>query len=65
MIYDKIEQNLRSLEALQQNIDQDVFISMITTKLPKEVLVQLEIQKGTGVKWSVRKLRHLFKCLSP
>ena len=50
MIYDKIEQNLRSLEALQQNIDQDVFISMITTKLPKEVLVQLEIQKGTGVK---------------
>lgn len=60
MIYDKIEQNLRSLEALQQNIDQDVFISMITTKLPKEVLVQLEIQKD-GVKWSVRKLRHLFK----
>ena len=61
MIYDKIEQNLRSLEALQQNIDQDVFISMITTKLPKDVLVQLEIQKGTGVKWSVRKLRHLFE----
>jgi hypothetical protein len=27
----------------------------------KEVLVQLEIQKGTGVKWSVRKLRHLYK----
>ena len=46
---------------LQQNIDEDVFISMITTKLPKEVLVQLEIQKGTGVKWSVRKLRHLYK----
>jgi hypothetical protein len=46
---------------LQQNIDEDVFISMITTKLPKEVLVQLEIQKGAGVKWSVRKLRHLYK----
>jgi flavoprotein len=46
---------------LQQNIDEDVFISMITTKLPKEVLVQLEIQKGTGVKWFVRKLRHLYK----
>jgi len=46
---------------LQQNINQDVFISIITTKRPKEVLVQLEIQKGTGVKWSVRKLRHLFE----
>ena len=56
----KIERNLRSLEALNQNIDQDVFISMITTKLPEAVLVQLEIQKGSD-RWTVDKLRDLLK----
>ena len=61
LLYDKIEQHMRSLEALEQNIDQDVFISMITSKLPKEVLIQLEIQKGTDVKWTVKKLRDLLK----
>ncbi|CAG2200378.1 unnamed protein product [Mytilus edulis] len=59
-LYDKIERNLRSLEALNQNIDQDVFISMITTKLPEAVLVQLEIQKGSD-RWTVDKLRDLLK----
>ncbi|VDI35280.1 Hypothetical predicted protein [Mytilus galloprovincialis] len=58
--YDKIESNLRSLEALNQNIDQDVFISKITTKLPKTVLVKLEIQKGSD-RWTVDKLRDLLK----
>ncbi|VDI78452.1 Hypothetical predicted protein [Mytilus galloprovincialis] len=59
-LYVKIERNLRSLEALNQNIDQDVFISMITTKLPEAVLVQLEIQKGSD-RWTVDKLRDLLK----
>ncbi|CAC5425230.1 unnamed protein product [Mytilus coruscus] len=59
-LFDKIERNLRSLAALNQNIDQDVFISMITTKLPEAVLVQLEIQKGSD-KWTVEKLRDLLK----
>ena len=43
---DQIEKHLMSLQALEQDINQDVFVSMITSKLPKEVLIQLEIQKG-------------------
>ena len=30
---------------LAQNIEQDVFISMIKSKLPKDVLLQIELQK--------------------
>ena len=59
-LYDQIERHLRSLEALKQNINQDVFISMITSKIPKEVLIQLEIQKGAKNKWTVKELRELF-----
>lgn len=60
-LYDQIEKHLRSLQALEQDIDQDVFISMITSKIPKEVLIQLEIQKGACNKWTVKELRELFK----
>ena len=59
-MYDKIEKHLRSLEALDQDINQDVFIAMITSKIPREVLIQLEIQKGARTKWTVHVLRELF-----
>ena len=39
----------------------DVFTSMITSKLPKEALIQLEIQKGATKKWTVKELRKLLK----
>ena len=45
-MYNDVEKHLRSLQALEQDTDQDLFISMITTKLPKDVVIQLEIQKG-------------------
>ena len=32
---------------------------MITSKLPKDTLLQLEIQKGSTDKWTVKKLRDL------
>ena len=35
-------------------------ISMIISKIPKEVLIQLELQKGTRNKWRVKDLRELF-----
>ena len=60
-LYDKIERNFRSLEALGQNVDQAIFISMVTSKLPRDVMMQLEIQKGTGTKWSVGRLREMLK----
>ena len=59
-LYDRIEKHLRSLEALEQNVDQDIFIAMITSKIPKEAIIQLELQKGTRNKWNVRELRELF-----
>nr|XP_034322472.1 uncharacterized protein LOC117688490 [Crassostrea gigas] len=60
-LHDDIERHMCSLEALHQDVDQDVFISMITSKLPKETLLQLEIQKGSQEKWTVQKLRDLMK----
>ena len=58
-VNDKIESNLRSLEALQQDINRDIFISIISSKIPKDVYLQMELQKGAKNKWSVRKLREL------
>ena len=59
-LYDRIEKHLRSLETLEQNVDQDIFIAMITPKIPKEAIIQLELQKGARNKWKVRELRELF-----
>jgi len=54
---DHIERHLRSLEVLKQNVDQDIFVSMIRSKLPQEVLLQLELLNGTSGKWTVTSLR--------
>ena len=54
---DTTEKHLRSLEVLGENIDQHVFVSMIRTKLPEDVLRQLEINKGAKVEWSLGNLR--------
>ena len=60
-MYGHIEKHFRSKQALEQDINQYVFISMITSKLPKEVLIQLEIQKRTCNKLTVKDLREFFK----
>ena len=59
-MYNDVEKHLRSLQALEQDSDQDLFISMITSKLPKDVVIQLEIQKGARTPWTVRELRERF-----
>ena len=59
-LYDHVEKHLRSLQALEQDIGHDIFIPIITSKIPKDVLFQLELQKGTKNRWSVRMLRELF-----
>lgn len=58
---DKIEKNIRSLEVLNQNGNQDVFVAIIKKKLPPDVLLQLEFLKGADNKWSVPKLRELLR----
>ena len=57
LLYDEVKKQLISVEALKQDINQEVFISVITSKIPKAILVQLEIQKGVKSKWTVSKLR--------
>ena len=50
---------MRRLEALQQNTNHDIFLSRISSKNPKDVFIQMELQKGARNKWSVNKLREL------
>ena len=56
-MYNDVKKHLQSLQALKQDTDQDLFICMITSKLSKDVVIQLEIQKGARTPWTVRELR--------
>ena len=58
-LYDQFERHLRSLEALKQDTNQDVFVNIMTSKIPKEVLLQLQFQRGAKIKWTVGRLREL------
>ncbi|XP_045205909.2 uncharacterized protein LOC123558098 [Mercenaria mercenaria] len=58
---DKIERHLRSLEVLHENLDQHVFVSMIRSKLPNDVLLQLEMLKGADKVWTIINLRDLLR----
>ena len=54
---DTVEKNLRSLEVLGQDVTQEIFVSLIKSKLPMNVVRHLEIKKGMHVKWTVERLR--------
>ena len=41
-LYDQFERHLRSLEALKQDTNQDVFVNIMTSNIPKGVLLQLQ-----------------------
>lgn len=58
-LLDTLDKHFRSLEVLEQNINQDVFVSVIKSKLPSNVLLHLEIQKGSKENWNVLSLRDL------
>lgn len=61
MFIDKAERHLRSLEVLSENVDQHVFVSMLRSKLPSDVLLQLELLKPQDKKWSVQSLRDILR----
>lgn len=62
---DVTEKHLRSLEVLEENINQHVFVSMIRSKLPEYVLRQLEFSKESSTDWTIDTLRdHLSKYVS-
>lgn len=56
-LLDTVERHLRSLEVLKQDINLDMFVCMTRSKLPEDVLLQMEIQKGSKSKWTVLMLR--------
>ena len=58
-LHDQFERHFRSLEALKQDTNQDVFVSIMKSKIPKEVLLQLQLQRGAKVRWAVSRLREL------
>ncbi|XP_053374038.1 uncharacterized protein LOC128546747 [Mercenaria mercenaria] len=57
VLLDTVGKHLRSLEVLGQNVNQDVIVSMISAKLPEDVLVQLKILNGANNKWNTFRLR--------
>ena len=59
--HDTVLKHLRSLEVLGQDINQEIFVSMIKLKLPSDVIRHLEIQKGVESKWTVIKLLDLLQ----
>lgn len=55
--YDSIEKHLRSLQALGEDVDTKMLVSLIMTKLPKDVITHLTDQKEDDQEWTVKLLR--------
>ena len=60
-MYDTIEQHLRSLHSLGEDVNQRQIILCIRSKLPTVVSVSLEQQKGTENEWTVEMLGNSLK----
>ena len=57
LMYDKLESHLRCLEGLKQDINTNVFKVIIKSKIPEDIMQQLNLQKGNKTEWSVKILR--------
>ena len=55
--FNTIEQHLRSLEALGEDIDHKHYITTIKRKFPVSVIAHIEQQKDINEEWTVKKLR--------
>ena len=58
--YNGVETHVRSLEAAGQNVQQELLVPLITSKLPKATSVQLEVNKSSTNAWCVKSLRAAF-----
>ena len=58
---DELEKHLRCLTALGEDTDHRHFVSLIMSKLLREVVIKLEEMKGPTEVWSVQLLRKTFK----
>ena len=59
--FDTIEIHLRSLETLGENIENNLMMSLLQSKLPKHVLARLEEYKNNDNDWTVQNLRKELK----
>ena len=58
-MYDNLEKHVRSLEAIGEEVNTRQLVSLIKSKVPEEVLHQLNMQKEEEEQWTVEKLRKL------
>ena len=54
--YDILNKPLRSLEALEQDTNQEIFVSLILSKLPSDIHERLEVGKDCDDPWTVKSL---------
>ena len=52
-----IEQHLRLLQALGENTEFNLMVSLIQSKLPRSILAKLEEYKKSDDPWTVKRLR--------
>ena len=57
LLYDKLENHFRCLEALQQDVNNGIIMYIMKSKIPVDIFLQLDIQKGAQSKWSVKGLK--------
>jgi len=55
-LVDTVNQHLRSLKVLGQNENQEIFVSVLWSKIPDDVLLQLQLNNGVTERWSVTNL---------
>ena len=55
--FDELEKHLRCLSLLGEDTNHRHFVSLIKSKLPKEVVIKLEEMKGPIEVWSVQLLQ--------
>ena len=55
--FDELEKHLRCLTALGEDTNHWHFVSLIMSKLPREVIIKLEEMKKPAELWSVQLLR--------
>ena len=55
-LLDTLMKHLRSLEALGQSVSQEIFVSLILSKLPHEAIEHSELNKPRGSTWNTMSL---------
>ena len=59
--FDQIERHIRSLKAHGQNVENELKVSLIRSKLPRTILAKLEEYKRSSDIWAVANLRKELK----